>query len=101
LRLVGSAEVRAPRTEAQKLAMVMAEQAGEMARRGDYPEAMRLLGEAERIAPAYVIVYQYQSNVAYLMGDRARAIRALEKALALEPDNALFKTNLERMREGG
>jgi len=44
-------------------------------------------------------VYQYQANVAYLSGDRAAAIRALEKALAIEPDNALFRTNLKRLRE--
>ena len=37
--------------------------------------------------------------MAYLSGDRAAAIRALERALALEPDNALFRTNLERLRE--
>ena len=60
---------------------------------------MKQLAEAERIAPRYAIVYQYQSNVAYLMGDTPAAIRALEKALAIEPGNALFKTNLKRLKE--
>ena len=67
------------------------------------PSARAALAEAERIAPDYVLVYQYQSNVAYLMKDRGAAIAALEKALALEPDNALFQANLEwlRGRESG
>jgi cytochrome c-type biogenesis protein CcmH/NrfG len=36
--------------------------------------------------------------VAYLKGDIPGAVKALEKALALEPDNALFKSNLARLR---
>jgi tetratricopeptide (TPR) repeat protein len=59
---------------------------------------MKLLAEAERIAPRYPLVYQYQSNVAYLMGDLSKAIQVLEKALELEPENALFKTNLQRLK---
>ncbi len=59
---------------------------------------MKLLAEAERIAPRYALVYQYQSNVFYLMGDLSKAIQVLEKALELEPGNALFKTNLERLK---
>ena len=33
------------------------------------------------------------------MGDRAAAIAALERALELEPDNALFRENLKRLKE--
>jgi tetratricopeptide (TPR) repeat protein len=98
LRLVGTADLRVPKNEAEQQALGLAEQAGEAARRGAYREAMDLLAEAERIAPRYVLVYQYQSNVAYLMGDTAAAITALEKALEIEPDNALFETNLRRLR---
>ena len=36
--------------------------------------------------------------MAYLSGDPRRAIAALEKALSIEPDNALFKANLERLK---
>jgi hypothetical protein len=47
-------------------------------------------------------VYQYRSNVAYLMGDREAAIEALRRGLEAEPDNALFRENLKRlMAEGG
>jgi len=97
-RLTGSVEARGAQTGAEKRAEVLAEAAAAAARRGDYPGAMKQLAEAERIAPRYVLVYQYQSNVAYLMGDRRAATRALEKALAIEPENALFRANLERLR---
>lgn len=99
IRLTGSADVRAPKTEAEKRASQLAETAGQAARRGDYAAAMKSLAEAEKAAPRYVLTYQYRSNVAYLMGDVPGAIRALEKALEIEPGNALFKNNLARLRE--
>jgi tetratricopeptide (TPR) repeat protein len=99
LRLTGSAEPAvAERTPAERRAAALAEEAGELARRGAYPEAIARLEEARRLAPRLALVCQYESNVAYLMRDKARAIRALERCLALEPDNALFRTNLERLR---
>jgi tetratricopeptide (TPR) repeat protein len=98
VRLTGSGDVRAPQNDAEKLASALAERASQSARRGDYAEAMELLAEAERIAPRYALVYQYQSNVAYFMGDLPKAIQVLEKALELEPENALFKTNLEKLK---
>ena len=58
---------------------------------------MRTLDEAERIAPTSARVLQYRANVAYLMGDKAAAKSALTRALELEPDNALFRANLERL----
>ena len=97
-RLTGSGDVRAPRTDAEKKAAQLAEAAGLSARRGDYAQAMKQLDEAEKIDPKYVLIYQYRSNVAYLKGDIPGAVKALEKALALEPDNALFKSNLARLR---
>ena len=99
VRLVGSADVNAPRTEQEKAAFALAQQAAQAAQRGNYPEAVRKLAEAEKAAPKYALVYQYRSNVAYLMGDVPGAIKALEKGLALEPDNALFRTNLQRLKD--
>jgi tetratricopeptide (TPR) repeat protein len=58
---------------------------------------MNTLDEAQRVAPGSARVYQYRANVAYLMGDRAAAKAALAKALEIEPDNALFKANLDRL----
>ncbi len=66
-------------------------------KRGDYARAQELLVEAERLAPD-AAVYQEMSNVAYLRGDHAGAIAALERALALDPSNALLRHNLERLR---
>jgi tetratricopeptide (TPR) repeat protein len=91
----------APRTDAERLAARMAERAAEAARRGSYEEALQVLDDAARIAPRFALVHQYRSNVAYLMGDRDRAIAALRRALELEPDNALFQSNLRRLEQAG
>jgi tetratricopeptide (TPR) repeat protein len=99
IRLTGSADVRAPKTETEKRAAQLAQTAGQAARRGDYAEALKILAKAEKAAPRYVLTYQYRSNVAYLMGDVPGAIRSLERALQIEPDNALFENNLARLRE--
>jgi tetratricopeptide (TPR) repeat protein len=96
-RLGRSDSMAAPATPEEAQAHAIAERAGGAARRGDYQEAMRLLDEAMGIAPDYALIYQYRSNVAYLMGDVDGAIAALEKGLALQPDNALFKENLRRL----
>ncbi|MEM7048793.1 MAG: alkaline phosphatase family protein [Acidobacteriota bacterium] len=96
LRLTGR---RDPRPAAEPAVARLIEGASEAARRGDYPAALHLLATAEGQAPNEVLIYQYRSNVAYLMGDRAGAIAALERALELEPDNALFKSNLERLTD--
>jgi len=75
----------------------MAERAREAALRGDYESALRQLDEAERVAPRFTRVHQYRSNVAFLQGDYDGAAAALRQALEIEPDNALFRTNLERV----
>jgi tetratricopeptide (TPR) repeat protein len=98
-RLTGSAEVRAPHGEAEERATRLCEKAADAARRGAYPEAFARLDEARRVAPDFVLVLQYESNVAYLAGDKPRAIAALERALALEPGNELFRHNLEELRK--
>ena len=59
------------------------------------------LDEAERAAPSYALVHQYRANVAFLMGDTDAAIAAMEKAVQLEPDNALYRINLDRLRSSG
>ena len=99
LRLTGAAATGGPLSAAEQRAAELAEAAAQAARRGDYNRANELLDQAAQAAPRYALVYQYRSNVAYLMGDRASAITALEKALELEPDNALFRENLKRIRE--
>lgn len=98
-RLQGSDKVFEPKTDAEKRAYALADQASQAARRGAYAEAMKKLDEAQKIAPRFALVYQYRSNVAYLMGDRAGAVAALEQGLRIEPDNVLFKENLRRLRQ--
>jgi predicted AlkP superfamily phosphohydrolase/phosphomutase/Flp pilus assembly protein TadD len=99
VRLTGSADVSGPRTEAERRAAQLADEASRAARRGDYGAAMRSLDEAEKAAPKFALVYQYRANVAFLAGDRAGAKKALERALALEPDNALYKQNLRELEK--
>jgi tetratricopeptide (TPR) repeat protein len=99
LRLTGTARPDRPPTPAEQLATSLAEQARQDALRGDYPAAMRQLDEAARVAPELARIYQYRSNVAFLMDDYSGAIAALRRALEIEPDNALFRTNLERLEK--
>ena len=102
LKRLNAPDSAAPeKTPAQLLAFKIAEQASQSARRGDYADAMAKLDEAQRIAPKFAMIYQYRSNVAYLMGDTAAAIEALEKGLEIEPDNALFKENMKRLKQPG
>ena len=92
----GAAE---PSSPAEKRAYLLAEEASRAARKGNYQDAMKKLDEAARAAPRYALIYQYRSNVAYLMGDRSAAVAALQKGLELEPDNALFRENLKRLEK--
>jgi len=98
-RLTGSAAVNEPKTDAEKQAAAKADLASQAARRGDYQTAMKELDEAQHLAPRYALLYQYRANVAFLMNDRPGAIAALKKALEIEPDNALFQTNLKRLQQ--
>ncbi|MDA8020245.1 MAG: alkaline phosphatase family protein [Thermoanaerobaculia bacterium] len=97
-RLTGHSNPRAPRNDAQRRAAELADQASAAARRGHYDEALEILEQAAELAPDYVLVYQYRSNVGYLMDAPEVAAEALEKALELEPDNVLFQRNLEQVR---
>lgn len=99
-RLGAPANRRASAGGNERRAEALAEEASNLARRGNYALALERLAAAAKAAPRLALVCQYESNVAYLAGDRPRAIQALERCLALEPDNALFRTNLERLRSG-
>jgi predicted AlkP superfamily phosphohydrolase/phosphomutase/Flp pilus assembly protein TadD len=98
VRLTGTADPRPPRGAEEARARGLAERAREAARRGDYAGAAKLLDQAEALAPRSVVVLQYRANVAWLMGDRTTAQRALRRALELEPDNELFRSNLARLQ---
>ena len=95
-RLGVSAGVVASTAEEKEAAGLLSRAIGER-KRGDYVQARELLEQAEKLAPA-AAVYQELANVAYLAGDRAGAIAALERALKLEPENALLRHNLEGLQ---
>lgn len=98
-RLTGSADPFAPRSVAEKRAVELAARASRAAAVFDYRAALRHLEEAERLSPRYPVIYQYRSNVHYLMGDRRAAIAALRRGLAVLPEDILFKENLRRLLE--
>lgn len=100
VRLTGSPSIDDANTEEERLAAKLAREASVAARKGRYDDALELLDRAERVAPEYTLVYQYRSNVAFLMGDREAAEAALVKALEIEPENPLYQRNLKHLRDG-
>jgi tetratricopeptide (TPR) repeat protein len=99
LRPGAAATPEASRTPNERLAAALVERAHAAALRGDYAGALTQLDEAERIAPRFARIFHYRANVAYLMGDRAAARTALRRAIELEPENPLYRTNLERLEQ--
>lgn len=89
--------VRPPRNDNQRRAAELIEEARLAVRSEDLPTALALLRRAEATAPGYVVVFSELANVAYLNGDVDVAIRALRRGLALEPENAVLRNNLERL----
>lgn len=99
VQLTGDDRLRPPPENArQRQALESSTQAAQAAQRGDYARALELLDEAEALAPERPEIFQHRSNVAYLMGDRDAAVRALERGLELEPDNPLMAENLRRLQ---
>jgi tetratricopeptide (TPR) repeat protein len=97
VRLVGSAALPLPDDPRHRQADELATQAAALARQGDYKAASELLDQAMSVAPDYALLYQYRSNVDYLLGDREGAMRALRRGMELDPDNALFRQNLRNL----
>ena len=100
VRLTGTDAVRTPAVpdsaNVSKVAAGLSD-ATAAVQRGDYAGALRILDEIEPMAPSAVEIHQTRANAAYLMGNRALAAKALKRALEIEPDNALFKRNLNRL----
>lgn len=98
-RITGSGRLYDPQNEVEKKASRLALTAARKARQGDYEAASQLLDEAEALSPDLPFVHQYRANVAYLKGDMDAAIAAWERALELEPGNAVVEKNLQLARE--
>jgi len=91
---------RKPETAEEQRAAGLLRDADASIKRGDYDAALSQCNQAQKLAPDVAAVYQCQSNAAYLKGDRGLAEQALERALEIEPDNALFRENLRKLRKG-
>jgi Flp pilus assembly protein TadD len=65
---------------------------------GHLEDARQQLEVAAQLAPDLTLVHVYAANVAYLGGDLLEASAALERAVALEPDNQELRANLARLR---
>jgi len=98
-RITGSGRLYDPQNEVERKASRLALTAARKARQGDYEAASQLLDEAEALSPDLPFVHQYRANVAYLKGDMDAAIAAWERALELEPGNAVVEKNLQLARE--
>jgi predicted Zn-dependent protease len=77
--------------------------AGQEARRlvGEtrYDEAIALLDAEVRRRGGDALTFQFLSNVYYLKGDLARAREAVAEASRREPDNLLYRRNLEALEQ--
>ncbi len=73
-------------------------QARSAAQAGRYDEALRLLDEAAERAPEWAVPYHYRVNVQLLRGDAAAALADQERAVALDPGDALQRENLKALR---
>lgn len=97
-RLGVSPLLHRPSNSEEKEAARLIQRALEATRVQDYDHALELLEQAEDAAPPYVVTYHVRANVYYLKGKIKEAIKALELALVVEPDNALFSQNLKRLK---
>jgi uncharacterized protein HemY len=71
--------------------------AREAATRGDLDLADELLNRAEDLAPELATIHQHRSNVAFIRGDLAGALRAVDRALEIEPNNPLYQHNRQEL----
>lgn len=77
-------------------ARALGRRAGELRRAGRNADAVRLLREAVRLAPAHAGLVGNLGNALLALGDRAAALVVLEHACALEPGSATLAYNLGR-----
>ncbi len=98
IRLTGSERSAYSSADPGSPTLALIDEAQVLAKSGDYGQSFERLLKAEALSPDYPLVQQYIANVAYLQGDTARALRALERGLKLEPNNALFQKNIDQLR---
>ena len=70
-----------------------------VAQRGLWKEAIYRWERATQIDPTYAAAFNTLAVAYEHEGMLDKAAEAYERALKIEPDNALFRTNLQRLRE--
>lgn len=68
---------------------------------GRYPEALAELERAVEADPNFGLVWHELGYAAYKLGDRTRALLALDRAFALEPHTDTLKLRGQILREAG
>jgi tetratricopeptide (TPR) repeat protein len=68
---------------------------------GRYPEALAELERAVEVDPDLALVWHELGYAAYKIGDRNRALLALDRAFALEPHTDTLKLRGQVLREAG
>src|SRR5213083_81679 len=68
---------------------------------GRYPEALAELDRAVEVDPDLALVWHELGYAAYKLGDRNRALLALDRAFALEPHTDTLKLRGQVLREAG
>ena len=77
----------------------LCDQGRALAGQGLLQQALVPLLEARRLAPDSPEVHQYLSNVYYMSGQLEPALAEVEQALALNPDNQLYRRNAAALRQ--
>jgi tetratricopeptide (TPR) repeat protein len=63
-------------------------------KKDDGPEALRVIGEAIKLAPRSAAIYDTQATVnALLIGDTQTALRSVQQAMALDPTNPEWRVS--------
>lgn len=68
---------------------------------GRYPEALAELERAVEVDPDFALVWHELGYAAYKLGDKTRALLALDRAFALEPHTDTLKLRGQILREAG
>jgi tetratricopeptide (TPR) repeat protein len=68
---------------------------------GRYKDALASLEVAVNLDPDLALIWHELGNASYLLGDRTRALMALDRAFALEPHSATLRLRGRVLRDAG
>ena len=68
--------------------------------KGEYAEAVAVWTDSLEVQPTYSFGWYYRARAYEAMGKSDLAIRDLEHAGTLDPDNPIFRQELKRIRGG-